>query len=101
MPTESIGRRKFLEAVTSLVAVTVAVGISMPFAQSWRPSARAKVAGAPIVVGVGNIESGKMITVKWRGKPVWVLRRTDLILPEEFSRMYRPRQIWLFHHTDT
>lgn len=52
----------------------------MPFAQSWRPSARAKVAGAPVVVGVGNIEPGRMIAVKWRGKPVWILRHTDLIL---------------------
>jgi ubiquinol-cytochrome c reductase iron-sulfur subunit len=70
-------RRRFLGAATALVASTGIIGSSIPFLQSWRPSARAKVAGAPVEIGVGKIEPGMMITVKWRGQPVWILRRTE------------------------
>jgi ubiquinol-cytochrome c reductase iron-sulfur subunit len=57
-----------------------AVGISVPFVKSWQPSARARMSGAPVEVDISKLEPGRMITVKWRGKPVWVLRRTAVNL---------------------
>lgn len=70
-------RRRFLGAATVFVASAGAVGTAIPFLKSWQPSARAKVGGAPVEVGVNKIEPGRMITVKWRGKPVWILRRAE------------------------
>ena len=48
--------------------------------KSWNPSARAKVAGAPVEVDISKLEPSRMISVKWRGKPVWILRRTKVNL---------------------
>lgn len=62
---------------TALVASAGAVATSIPFIESWKPSARARVAGAPVEARIGKLEPGRMITVKWRGKPVWILRRTE------------------------
>ena len=73
-------RRKILTAATSLMAGVGIVGLSIPFAQSWNPSAKAMVAGAAVEAGISKIEPGRIITVKWRGKPVWILRRSKVIL---------------------
>ena len=70
-------RRKFLTAATSAVGVAGAVGIAVPFVGSWNPSASAKAAGAPVKADIGKIEPGQMIVVEWRGKPVYVLHRTE------------------------
>jgi ubiquinol-cytochrome c reductase iron-sulfur subunit len=70
------GRRKFLTAATSAVGVAGAVGIATPFVGSWNPSAKAKAAGAPVKVDISKLEPGQMMTEEWRGKPVYVLRRT-------------------------
>lgn len=48
---------------------------AVPFLKSWSPSARAKTAGAPVEANIGKLEPGQQIIVKWRGKPVWVVRR--------------------------
>ena len=77
METMQSERRRFLGTATVFVASVGAIGTAVPFLKSWQPSARAKVAGAPVEVGVNKIEPGRMITVKWRGKPVWILRRTE------------------------
>jgi ubiquinol-cytochrome c reductase iron-sulfur subunit len=77
METSLIQRRRFLGTATVIVASVGAIGTSVPFLKSWQPSARAKGAGAPVEVGVNKIEPGRMIVVKWRGKPVWILRRTE------------------------
>jgi ubiquinol-cytochrome c reductase iron-sulfur subunit len=74
--TVDLERRRYLVAATTLVATVGAVGISVPFVKSWQPSARARMSGAPVEVDISKLEPGRMITVKWRGKPVWVLRRT-------------------------
>ena len=71
------GRRKFLTAATSVVGAAGAVGIVVPFVASWNPSAKAKAAGAPVKFDVSKLEPGQMTTVEWRGKPVYVLRRTE------------------------
>jgi ubiquinol-cytochrome c reductase iron-sulfur subunit len=76
------GRRKFLTAATSVVGVAGAVGIAVPFVGSWNPSAKAKAAGAPVKADVSRLEPGQMVVVEWRGKPVYVVNRTESQLEE-------------------
>ena len=73
----SQARRRFLTAATSLVGVAGTVGIAVPFMGSWNPSEKAKAAGAPVKADVSKLEPGQMVVVEWRGKPVYVLHRTD------------------------
>ncbi len=70
------GRRRVLIALTSAVGAAGVVGAAVPFVGSWNPSAKAKAAGAPVEVNIAKLEPGQMVTVEWRGKPVYVLRRT-------------------------
>lgn len=79
MTTEGVndGRRRFLVAATSAVGVAGAVAIAVPFLGSWNPSAKAKAAGAPVKADISKIEPGAMIVVEWRGKPVYVVNRTE------------------------
>ena len=53
---------------------------SIPFLSSLKPSARAQALGAPVEVPVGNLEPGEMIRVMWRGRLVFVLRRSQEML---------------------
>jgi ubiquinol-cytochrome c reductase iron-sulfur subunit len=76
------GRRRFLTAATCVVGAAGAVGIAVPFVGSWNPSAKAKAAGAPVKADVSKLEPGQMIVVEWRGKPVYVVNRTDAQLEE-------------------
>ena len=73
-------RRKFLVGATSALGAVGAVGIATPFVASWKPSARAKAAGAPVKVDISKIRPGEQIRAEWRGKPVFVLRRTPEML---------------------
>ena len=73
-------RRRVLTAATTVVGAAGAVGVAIPFVGSWNPSAKAKAAGAPVTVNIGKIEPGAMITVEWRGKPVYIVRRTPQAL---------------------
>lgn len=73
-------RRTFLVGATCGVAAVGAVGFAVPFVKSWQPSARAKNAGAPATIDISKIEVGGRTVVEWRGKPVWVVRRTDMML---------------------
>lgn len=70
------GRRRVLTAMTSVVGAAGAVGVAVPFVGSWNPSAKAKAAGAPVEFNFSKLEPGQMVTVEWRGKPVYVVRRT-------------------------
>lgn len=70
------GRRRFLVAATSVVGAAGVVGVAVPFVGSWVPSAKAKAAGAPVKADISKIEPGQMIIVEWRGKPVYIVRRT-------------------------
>ena len=74
------GRRRFLTAATAVVGGVGAVAVAVPFIKSWNPSAKAKAAGAPVEVNISKVEPGQLIRVEWRGKPVWVVRRTEEIL---------------------
>ena len=71
------GRRRFLSVATSAVAAAGVAGAAVPFVASWNPSARARAAGAPVKFDVSKIEPGQMVVVEWRGKPVYVMRRTS------------------------
>lgn len=69
-------RRRFLAASTAAVGAAGAAGVAVPFLGSWQPSAKAKAAGAPVKADLSKLRPGEMITVEWRGKPVYVVRRT-------------------------
>lgn len=73
-------RRRFLITATSIVGAAGAVGVATPFLQSWNPSAKAKAAGAPVKVNLSKLEPGQQVVYEWRGKPVFVVRRTPEML---------------------
>jgi len=73
-------RRRFLTAATVVVGAVGTVATAVPFIASWSPSARAKSAGAPVEANISKLEPGQLIIVKWRGKPVWVVRRDEATL---------------------
>lgn len=75
------GRRTWLIA-TSVASGVGGVATVIPFAASLAPSAKAKAAGAPVEVDISALKPGEMLTVPWRGKPVWVLNRTDSMLAD-------------------
>jgi len=76
------GRRRFLTATTAVVGAVGGIAVAVPFIKSWNPSAKAKAAGAPVEVEIGKLEEGQMVRVEWRGKPVWVVRRSNSIVEE-------------------
>lgn len=78
-------RRRFLTGATSVVGGIGAVGLAVPFAASFKPSARAEAAGAPVEVDISKLQPGERVTIEWRGKPVWVLRRP----PEMLARLQK------------
>ena len=71
------GRREFLTGTTALLGGIGASVAAIPFLATFQPSAKAKAIGAPVEADISQIEPGQRITVKWRGKPVWVVRRTE------------------------
>ena len=73
-------KRKFLIAATSVAGGVAAAAVAVPFVTSMMPSERAKAAGAPVEADISKIESGSMITVEWRGKPVWIVNRSQAML---------------------
>jgi len=72
--------RRNLIVATSAVAGAAGVGAAIPFAWSWWPSERAKAAGGPVEADISNIAPGELAVVEWRGKPVWIMRRTKEML---------------------
>ena len=73
------GRRRLIVA-TAAVGGAGAVAALVPFVSSLLPSERAKAAGAPVEVDISKLEPGQMMTVEWRGKPVWIINRTKDML---------------------
>src|SRR5882672_10614508 len=74
------GKRRFLVAATSVAGGVAGVAAAVPFVMSMSPSARARAAGAPVEVDISKVEPGMMITIEWRGKPVWIVHRTPEML---------------------
>ncbi len=83
------GRRRFLVAATTLVGGVGLAAVAVPFISAMNPSARARSAGAPVNADFSKLEPGQQITVEWRGKPVWILRRTPEMLEDMRSAAFR------------
>lgn len=69
-----------LVVATSAAGAVAGLGVATPFVMSMMPSARARAAGAPVEVDLTKLEPGMMMTVEWRGKPVWIVHRTPAML---------------------
>jgi ubiquinol-cytochrome c reductase iron-sulfur subunit len=73
-------RRKTLVRLTAVAGGAAGAGAAIPFVLSLGPSERAKAAGAPVEVHAGALRPGELHTIEWRGRPVWILRRTQDML---------------------
>jgi|TARA_B110000238_G_scaffold129875_1_gene140244 ubiquinol-cytochrome c reductase iron-sulfur subunit len=69
-------RRKFLTNLTQVMGGVGGIFAVIPFLSTMSPSEKAKSAGAPIEIDISNLRPGAYKVVEWRGKPVWVVRRT-------------------------
>jgi ubiquinol-cytochrome c reductase iron-sulfur subunit len=90
------GRRRFLTVTTAVVGAVGVGAAAVPFVTSWKPSARAQVAGAPVNVDISKIdnEPGMRMIEMWRGKPVWIFKRTPeqlAALPSLDNRLRDPK----------
>lgn len=75
--------RRNLVAITCGVGAVGGVAAAVPFVSSFQPSERARAAGAPVEVDIGGLQPSQQLTVEWRGKPVWIVRRT----PEQLAEL--------------
>lgn len=82
MSTEGVdkSKRRFLTAAATAVGGVGTIFAAVPFVSSMQPSAKTKAAGAPVEVDISKLEEGQRITVEWRGKPVWIVRRSKDML---------------------
>jgi ubiquinol-cytochrome c reductase iron-sulfur subunit len=72
------------------------LAVAVPFVASFEPSERAKAAGASVEVDISAIKPGEKLTVEWRGKPVWIIKRTPEqleALPKEDSQLADPQSL--------
>ncbi len=96
-------RRHFLTVATVATGV-VGAGLAMyPFLASLKPSARAQALGAPVEVSIGSLEPGEMVRVLWRGRLVFILRRTEEMLgrlPENLDRLEDPDSLVIEQQPD-
>ena len=74
------GKRRFLVAATGAAGGVATAAAAVPFVASMLPSERAKAAGAPVEADISGLAPGEMTRVEWRGKPVWIVRRTKDML---------------------
>ena len=70
-------RRRMLTTAMTVVGAVGAGFVSVPFLSAMEPSAKTKAAGAPVEVDISKLDVGQLIRVEWRGKPVWVLKRSQ------------------------
>ena len=91
---DNLGRRRFLTATTGVVGAVGAGFLAVPFIKSWNPSARAKLAGAPITADISALAEGTRMVLEWRGQPIWIVKRTKQmldLLPTLDPRMRDPK----------
>ena len=74
------GRRRFLTATTAVVGAVGVGFVAVPFIKSWNPSAKAKLAGAPVTQDISALQEGMRIVLEWRGQPIWIVKRTKQML---------------------
>lgn len=72
----NVQRRRVLIASSAVIGAAGVAAVATPFVRSWTPSARAEAAGAAVTQDIGSVEEGQMIVVKYRGKPIYVVKRT-------------------------
>mgnify|MGYP001605297618 FL=1 len=72
--------RRNLIVATAAVSGAAGAAVAVPFAWSWWPSERAKAAGGPVEADISNLAPGELAVIEWRGKPVWIMRRTKEML---------------------
>ena len=95
MAAESVnhGRRRFLTASTVVVGGVGGVYAAIPFIAAWKPSAKAVAAGAPVSADISKLAVGQQLTVAWRGRPIFIVRRSEEMLaalPGEDGRLKDP-----------
>lgn len=88
-------RRKLLVAATSIAGGAGVAAASIPFIASMTPSERARAAGAPVDADFSRLEPGARLITEWRGRPVWIVHRTEAMLkalqdPAHRSRLVDP-----------
>jgi ubiquinol-cytochrome c reductase iron-sulfur subunit len=84
MSDQQIDSSKRTWIIASSCAGAVGAGFAaVPFVASFQPSERARAAGAPVEADIGGLKPGEKMTVEWRGKPVWIVRRT----PEQLAEL--------------
>src|SRR5215208_7894396 len=80
--TVDASKRTWLIA-SSCAGVVGGALTAVPFVSSFQPSEKAKAAGAPVEVDISSLKPGEKVTVEWRGKPVWIIKRT----PEQLAAL--------------
>jgi ubiquinol-cytochrome c reductase iron-sulfur subunit len=73
-------RRHFLTVATAVTGGVGVVATAVPFVASFKPSARAQALGAPVQFDISKLESGAMTKVEWRGRPIYIVNRTEKML---------------------
>ncbi len=76
----NVERRKLLVAATGAIGGAGLAAASIPFVTSMNPSERARAGGAPVDADFAKLAAGEQVTFEWRGKPLWILRRTGAML---------------------
>lgn len=79
-PTGLSQEKRRTLGLTAVLGGLGGVAVAVPFVSTFTPSEKAKAAGAPVEVDLSEIGPGSMKVVEWRGKPVWILRRTPEML---------------------
>lgn len=69
-------RRRVLIASTAVMGAAGVAALGSQFVRSWYPSAKAEAAGAPVSQDLSKIEAGQMVVIKYRGKPIFLVKRT-------------------------
>ena len=76
----NMGRRRFLTATTAVVGAVGAGFAAVPFIKSWKPSAVAQLAGAPVTADLSGLQEGQRLVLEWRGQPIWIVKRSQAVL---------------------
>ena len=88
------GRRRFLTASTVVVGGVGGVFAAIPFIAAWKPNAKAVAAGAPVTADISKLAVGEQLTIAWRGRPIFIVRRSEEMLaglPAEDVRLKDPQ----------
>jgi ubiquinol-cytochrome c reductase iron-sulfur subunit len=96
MAAESVnhGRRRFLTASTVVVGGVGGIFAAIPFISAWKPNAKAVAAGAPVTADISKLAVGEQMTIAWRGRPIFIVRRSAEMLaalPAEDTRLKDPQ----------